>query len=38
MNIPIVLIIYKRPNQTKKILLSINKFNINKIYIIADGP
>jgi len=38
MNIPIVLIIYNRPTYTKKILLSINKLNINKVYIIADGP
>ena len=38
MNIPIVLIIYNRPTCVKKILLSINKLNINKVYIIADGP
>ena len=38
MNIPIVLIIYNRPIYAKKILLSINKLNINKVYVIADGP
>jgi len=38
MKIPIVLIIYNRPIYAKKILLSINKLNINKVYVIADGP
>ena len=30
---PIVIIIYNRPNHTKKLLLEINKHKVDKIYI-----
>lgn len=35
---PIVIIIYNRPNHTKKLLLEINKHKVDKIYIVSDGP
>lgn len=38
MNTAIVLIIYNRYFFLKKLITKLNKFNINKIYIIADGP
>ena len=38
MNIPIVLIIYNRPNYTYRLLKCINRFRFNKLYIISDGP
>ena len=38
MNIPIVLIIYNRPNYTYRLLKCINRFKFNKLYIISDGP
>ena len=34
---PVVLFIYKRPNHTLKVIEKINKVNINKVYIVADG-
>lgn len=35
---PVVIITYNRPNHTKKLLLEINKHQIDKIYIVSDGP
>ena len=37
-NYPIILIVYNRPDHTKKILSQLNNFKIKKLYIISDGP
>ena len=38
MNIPIVLIIYNRPDYTYRLLKCFKRFRFNKLYIISDGP
>lgn len=35
---PIVIITYNRPYHIKKLLLEINKYKVDKIYIVSDGP
>jgi len=38
MNIPIVLIIYRRPDLVKQLVNSLRKFRPQNIYVVADGP
>lgn len=35
---PVVIITYNRPYHVKKLFLEINKYKVDKIYIISDGP
>ena len=37
-NIPILLIIYNRPNNFKKLIKKLKVIKSKKIYIFADGP
>ena len=37
-NIPILLIIYNRPNNFKKLIKKLKIIKSKKIYIFADGP
>lgn len=37
LEVPVVLIVYKRPEQTKKVLESIRSARPRKLYVVADG-
>ena len=37
-DIPVLLILFNRPDQAKKLLLQIKKNNIRNLYISIDGP
>jgi hypothetical protein len=38
MKIPVVLIIYKRSNNLKKLISAVREYKPSKIYLVADGP
>ena len=35
---PVVLFVYKRPKKTKQILNQINRANVERLFIVGDGP
>ena len=37
MKIPVLLLVYNRPNETKKVLNKLRQFKINKLFISSDG-
>ena len=37
-DIPVLLILFNRPDQAKKLLLQVKKNNIRNLYISIDGP
>ena len=37
-DIPVLLILFNRPDQAKKLLFQIKKNNIRNLYISIDGP
>lgn len=38
MKIPVLLLVYSRPRETKKLLDQLTKFNVENIFISSDGP
>ena len=38
MNTSVAIVLYNRPHNTNKLINKLNKFKLNKVYIISDGP
>ena len=38
LNVPVVIIVYNRPTQTKKLLKKLENIKPNNLIIISDGP